>query len=82
MTDPERPAANPPPKRGNGSIFAALATAGLFILHPSPQLAIIGVFALIHSLSVDRPGKAPTRSKSPRRIARTWPGTTLALPRF
>ena len=32
-------------------ILGLILMAGLFVLHPSPQLAIIGVFALIHSLS-------------------------------
>jgi Zn-dependent protease len=32
-------------------ILGLALMAGLFVLHPSPQLAIIGVFALIHSLS-------------------------------
>jgi Zn-dependent protease len=32
-------------------ILGLILMAGLFVLYPSPQLAIIGVFALIHSLS-------------------------------
>jgi Zn-dependent protease len=32
-------------------ILGLLVLAGLFVLHPSPQLGIIGIFALIHSLS-------------------------------
>ena len=32
-------------------IVGLLLLAGLFVLHPNPQLAIIGVFALVHSLS-------------------------------
>jgi len=32
-------------------ILGLALMAGLFILHPSPQLAIIGIFALMHSFS-------------------------------
>jgi Zn-dependent protease len=32
-------------------ILGLIVLAGLFVIHPSPQLGIIGVFALIHSLS-------------------------------
>ena len=40
-------------------ILGLILMAGLFILHPSPQLATIGVFALIHSLSRRSAGQGP-----------------------
>ncbi len=52
-------------------ILGLLLLAGLFALHPSPQLGIIGVFALIHSLSRRAAPAGPDESQvTPRDRAR------------
>jgi hypothetical protein len=40
MTDPEIPAPNPPPKRGNGSIFAALGALVVAVLAKSKGILL------------------------------------------
>jgi Zn-dependent protease len=44
-------------------ILGLIVLAGLFVLHPSPQLGIIGVFALIHSLSRRAAAAGPDESQ-------------------
>lgn len=47
--------------------------AGLFFLHPSPQLAIIGLFALLHAFSRRASPRAKPSTRSRPRTAPAWP---------